>query len=490
MSLPALPDRTITPSGGWIVLANRLRAIGLTPQFVARIQEAGMGLTVGRQHALWKAEWSRESAPAAFALRMLMLADPIPESEAIGALTEPVFIAARDAGLIINDGGWFSPFGLSFMDGLFLFNDRTSREADAVMAVSPTTKLLSTASMPKESVGLALDLGCGCGALALRLSQCAKRVIATDLNSRAVDLSAFNALVNGVQNVTFLTSDMFEAVKDERFDLIVCQPPFLARMEDTPNVAFLHGGLKGDELAMRVLRESLSHLTPSGRLVMLNDWPMHIGDSSLVARLRTAVSEDQASVVVLLSDATDMSTHCASYVSSTEGDDHHALAKRIQEHLEHFGSLRIAAVRQAVCMMGRSSVGTTYELSIPGARWTNIRRSDMDSIFDAMEFQADGVARHLDKSVRITPGTTFLCRWTDAPENGQLYAEPAPDSPFPTLQVNHGAIELIRALTSAPNVGSALQALAQRESVPQNALHAPVQAALATGLLRGILILN
>jgi hypothetical protein len=65
-------------------LADRLREIGLTPKFVRPFRTpAGSH----RQAApLWLAEWRRERFPAARALRMLMLGDPVPELDTRFAL--------------------------------------------------------------------------------------------------------------------------------------------------------------------------------------------------------------------------------------------------------------------------------------------------------------------------------------------------------------------------------------------------------------------
>lgn len=455
-----------------------------------------MGLTVGRQHTLWMAEWRRERFPAALALRMLMLGDPVTDADATIALGSELFTALRDAGLIVREErGWSSAFTLSFLDELFLFSDRTTLEPDAVVAVSSTTHLLARASCPPSGSSLyddVLDLGCGCGALAIRLAQVSKQVLATDVNARALAIASFNAALNGISNIVFREGDLYVPAGDEKFDLVVCQPPFVARAPHTEHVVFLHAGLEGDEIAQRVLSGCGNHLRPNGRLVMLNDWPMHRGgEASILNRVRTGLRGLHAEIVVLLSESTEISAHCASYASPSVAGSESSLAFEIGASLDHFSSRGIVAIRQALTIVERRPDETDggYELHVPAARWTNTTFADIDRIFVALRFQTDGIAGHLSSRVRVAPGTSFLCRWTDAPEDGQLYAEPPGDVLFPMLPLNAGALQLIKTLDGASTLKEGIGRLAVTESLPPEALYPQIESALVTGLTRGILSL-
>lgn len=87
-----------------------------------------------------------------------------------------------------------------------------------------TAVLLESAPRPPVS-GTLLDLGCGTGVIALALATKSPgaRVIAVDVNPRAVELCAQNAQSNGLSNVdTMLASDVPD---DVRFDTIWSNPP-------------------------------------------------------------------------------------------------------------------------------------------------------------------------------------------------------------------------------------------------------------------------
>jgi len=90
------------------------------------------------------------------------------------------------------------------------------------------------AAVGKEP-GTVIDLGTGSGALALALAQMwsAAKVYATDVSEEALALTTENceALELGGR-VTVLQSDWFASVPaDERFDLIVANPPYLTANE-------------------------------------------------------------------------------------------------------------------------------------------------------------------------------------------------------------------------------------------------------------------
>jgi len=75
-----------------------------------------------------------------------------------------------------------------------------------------------------------LDVGCGYGPIGITAAKLAPQghVTMIDVNERAVELSKLNAKQNNVHNVTVLQSDLYEAVKEQRFDCIISNPPIRA----------------------------------------------------------------------------------------------------------------------------------------------------------------------------------------------------------------------------------------------------------------------
>ncbi|RJX36684.1 class I SAM-dependent methyltransferase [Paenibacillus pinisoli] len=75
-----------------------------------------------------------------------------------------------------------------------------------------------------------LDVGCGYGPIGLTAARLvgSGHVTMIDINERAVELAKENAKLNGITNATILQSDLFEAVKTERFQVILTNPPIRA----------------------------------------------------------------------------------------------------------------------------------------------------------------------------------------------------------------------------------------------------------------------
>ncbi|MZQ83382.1 methyltransferase [Paenibacillus sp. 5J-6] len=78
-----------------------------------------------------------------------------------------------------------------------------------------------------------LDVGCGYGPIGLSAAvMCPKgHVTMVDINERAIELSAENARRNGIANVSILQSDLLEQVKEQRFDVVLTNPPIRAGKE-------------------------------------------------------------------------------------------------------------------------------------------------------------------------------------------------------------------------------------------------------------------
>lgn len=72
-----------------------------------------------------------------------------------------------------------------------------------------------------------LDVGTGSGALAVAAARTAGRVVAVDVNPEAVRCARLNLVLNRVDDRAEVRhGDIFDAVAGERFDRVLCNPPF------------------------------------------------------------------------------------------------------------------------------------------------------------------------------------------------------------------------------------------------------------------------
>jgi len=104
---------------------------------------------------------------------------------------------------------------------------------DAVLIPRPDTELLVELALERlPPQGRMLDMGSGSGAIAVAVAhtRADAQVWALDVSEAALEVARGNAASNGA-HVHFLRSDWFEALGDERFDLIASNPPYIAEAD-------------------------------------------------------------------------------------------------------------------------------------------------------------------------------------------------------------------------------------------------------------------
>ena len=125
----------------------------------------------------------------------------------------------------------------------------------------------------------ALDLGTGAGCLAILLAKAfpAAGIDAVDISTDALAVAKRNIAAYRLQRrVRLLESDMFSALRGERYDLIAANPPYVSagalrklpcEYRCEPRLA-LAGGEDGFNAVRVILREAAAHLTENGLLVV------------------------------------------------------------------------------------------------------------------------------------------------------------------------------------------------------------------------------
>jgi methylase of polypeptide subunit release factors len=149
-------------------------------------------------------------------------------------------------------------------------------DADHVLGISPAATSLAELTV-REPVRRALDLGTGCGVQALHLATHAERVVATDVNRRALWLAALNAELNEVttgstSGIELREGSLFEPVAGERFDLAVTNPPFVISPATDRALVYRDSGVPGDGVVEQIVRGLPAHLAPAGIGQVLTNW--------------------------------------------------------------------------------------------------------------------------------------------------------------------------------------------------------------------------
>ena len=124
-----------------------------------------------------------------------------------------------------------------------------------------------------ERMSRALEIGTGTGLIAILAAKKARNVIATDINPYALDCTLKNIITNKTYNMELRKGDLFEPVKEEKFDLILFNTPYLPTDEDETVSdeldAAWNGGPSGRKVIDRFLAQVKNHLNPGGKVQMV-----------------------------------------------------------------------------------------------------------------------------------------------------------------------------------------------------------------------------
>ena len=142
-----------------------------------------------------------------------------------------------------------------------------------------------------EPIKRAVDIGCGAGVGALVIARARHdaEVLAVDINPRALRLTAVNAELAGLGNVSAYHSNVLDSVEGE-FDLIVANPPY---MNDDRQRAYRHGGgALGEQLSVRIVSEALGRLAVGGTLVLYTGAAIVAGEDPFLAAVKPLLGSD------------------------------------------------------------------------------------------------------------------------------------------------------------------------------------------------------
>ena len=128
---------------------------------------------------------------------------------------------------------------IAYLIGQREFYDSVFKVSDAVLIPRPETELLVDLALnltPTDRACRILDLGTGSGAIAITIAKhrTLSQVIAVDVSADAISIADWNAKNLRVSNVRFVIGNWFAELSDEKFDLIITNPPYIA--ENDPHL--------------------------------------------------------------------------------------------------------------------------------------------------------------------------------------------------------------------------------------------------------------
>ena len=174
----------------------------------------------------------------------------------------------------------------------------------------PDTETLVEAALekiPSQQTCTVLDLGTGSGAIAIAIAKHRPqaKVTAVDQSQKALTLAQDNARQLGVANVQLVLSDWFAALSGQTFDVMVSNPPYIAK--DDPHLSqgdlrfeplnALAAGEDGLDCIRQIINQAEQHLNPQGWLLFEHGYDQ----AEKVAQLLKSANFDPVTSVADLS---------------------------------------------------------------------------------------------------------------------------------------------------------------------------------------------
>lgn len=492
MALADVAPLLALPETVWRGFADHLRAIGVTEERVRPVVAAVADLHPVLRRPARNHHLRRLQHPAGYAMRMFFFADPVTEDEARAALGDRL-ATLLDAGLLrrLPDGSVVSPFVLALLDDLLLVSDDLTLGGEAVMGFGESTIELCRAAYTAKGKERVLDLGCGSGTLALALARPGSRVIATDINPRALALTELNARLNGLTNIETRQGDLLAPVAGEELDLVVSQPPFVPRLEGAEGATFLYGGHVGDELALSLLRGLAPRLAPSGRAVLRIDWPDR-GDAPLESRLREALGE-QGDLLVLRAPLVSPEDHATAYAAGLHPVLDASFEREVERRLAHLQRAGIRGIFPTLTIVQKTGAarGRTHGLEVRPFGQIHVTSERIDKLLAARSIAGDP-SRLLAAQLRVPEGTVLAQEQVGpgAEVESTLVARFADTALVPSMGITTDLLIAATLIHEAPDVRGGLARFAEHHEAPEEQVTLQLLPAVERALLAGLLEVN
>lgn len=221
-------------------------------------------------------EATKEATAANALVRLFLLGSSIKTATLEEALDPGFVTLCFDVGLFERiDGRTAATVSIVPVDDLLFASDAfrklgTAAARDFVLPASTHAAQVLRRITFRDPVGATLDIGTGCGVHALLAARHSDHVIATDVSEGALRYTAFNAILNRIDNVECRNGNLFDPVAGESFDLIVSNPPFV--IGPGGEYVYRDSPLELDQFCAALASAAPKHLNDGGHLQMLCEW--------------------------------------------------------------------------------------------------------------------------------------------------------------------------------------------------------------------------
>ena len=288
--------------------------------------------------------------------------------------------------------------------GLEIASDPVDRagERDFVVGFGPSPRTLARLTI-RRPVRSALDLGTGPGLHALLAARHAERVVAVDISPRALAFAAHNARLNGIENVEWRLGNWLEPVADERFDLIVANPPYVISPES--GLTYRDSGEPKDALVRRLLANIPRHLNDGGYAQVLCDWVPRGGNWR--APLEEAIAGSGCDAVILMYNLGDPEEYARGWNHLLAARDHREFERAVERWLAYYREQQIESIAFGLIVMRRRTGVRNWvrAIRVP-ARPTDHAGEHVERLFSGWDWVRSGA----HGSIRLVPGSRLVRR--------------------------------------------------------------------------------
>jgi methylase of polypeptide subunit release factors len=443
-------------------LGTALRGLGYSEQALDALHEDALDAGVDDVAALTRR--LRRSSLATM-IEALFLARPVSRRDAVRAIGERGVAALHATGLAEVGNEVLPRARVIPVSDLLIAGDTFSKgrddAADYVTPFSPTSRICA-ALTPRRRVRTALDVGTGSGAQALFAARHADRVIATDVNDRALDFTRLNASLNGLTNIECRRGGLFEPVGDEHFDLITCNAPYVV----SPERRWLYrdAGLEGDELSAQVLEGAAARLADGGFATLNLSWLAESEDApdeSVLEWIDTSTCE----AWVLVAWEADPLDHAAGWVSETSHDVDE-IGNSLDEWTRYFDELDARWVSEGtVVLHRRRGKRRTVRIDSIEPDLLGVAAEQVARAFAAREQLSRLTRRDELLDYRLRLDAKLQSEEEVEPKQKRRTRKPAvvslAEGTNSTVETTAGAVEVIRALDGTATLETAIRTVAR-----------------------------
>ncbi|SDK44382.1 DUF7059 domain-containing protein [Streptomyces indicus] len=341
-------------------------------------------------------------------VRLFLLQDALPHARVAQALPLEQAVAQgwlTDDGELVRATVDVRPYGGPDGEDWFIVSDLGcavggaggigSKDEGVVLGVGGASTTLAGITVRKP-VASALDLGTGSGIQALHAAQHATRVTATDLNPRALRMTALTLALSGAPEAELREGSLFEPVTDETYDLIVSNPPFV--ISPGARLTYRDGGMGGDDLCRSLVQQAGERLNEGGYAQFLANW-QHVEGEDWQERLRSWVPRG-CDAWIVQREVQDITQYAELWLR--DAGDHRTdpaeYAARYDAWLDEFEARKVKAVGFGWITL-RKSAAAQDDPSVTVEEWPHPVEQPLGAVVEAHFARLDHLRAHDDAAL-------------------------------------------------------------------------------------------